>query len=104
MRILFDQGTPAPLRKYLADHEIRTAYEAGCSNLSNGALLAEAEARFDLLITTDKNLKHQQKLANRTLAIIVLPTTRWRAIQRNVQAVVEAVESIKPGSISELAF
>lgn len=64
MKILFDQGTPAPLRRQLTGHQIDTAYEQGWSTLSNGNLLRAAElAGYQLLITTDQNLRYQQKLA-----------------------------------------
>lgn len=61
MRILFDQGTPVPLRDHLAGHVIETAFELGWSTLENGALLAAAEQSFDLMITTDQKLRYQQK-------------------------------------------
>jgi hypothetical protein len=77
MRILFDQGTPAPLRGALSGHQVATVYELGWSTLSNGELLKKAEGAFDLLITTDQNLRYQQNLAGRQLAILVLMTTSW---------------------------
>ncbi len=55
MRVLFDQGTPAPLRHALALHEVSTAFELGWSNLGNGDLLREAEGRFEVFVTTDQN-------------------------------------------------
>jgi hypothetical protein len=60
VRILFDQGTPAPLRKYLEGHEVKTAAEMGWSRLTNGQLLDAAEDTFDLLITTDQQLREQK--------------------------------------------
>ena len=54
MRVLFDQGTPAPLRHALAPHEVSTAFELGWSNLGNGDLLREAEGRFEVFVTTLK--------------------------------------------------
>ena len=76
MRILFDQGTPVPLRQHLTSHLVDTAFERGWSTLRNGELLEVAEhARYDLLITTDQNLRYQQHLAARQLAIIVLLST-----------------------------
>lgn len=80
MRILFDQGTPVPLRRFFPDHQVSTAYAEGWSNFQNGDLLAAAEGRFDLFITTDKNLRYQQDLRGRTLAILVLRGQRrgWR--------------------------
>ena len=82
MRILFDQGVPLPLRDHLRNHEVRTAYELGWSMLRNGELLANAEVQFDALLTTDRNLKNQQKLSEVKLAILVLPTTSWPRLQR----------------------
>ena len=103
MRILLDQGTPAPLRDALTGHSVETAYELGWSKLSNGDLLAAAEAAaFGLLITTDHILRYQQNLSGRRLAILVLPTTRWRQIQARVAEVVSAVTSIRPGEYREL--
>ena len=77
MRILFDQGTPVPLRQHLSGHQVQTAFELGWSRLTNGDLLAAAEGKFDALVTTDKNLRYQQSIAGRKLAVLVLPTTSW---------------------------
>ncbi len=104
MKILFDHGTPAPLRRQLAGHEIATAYEMGWAKLSNGDLLAAAEMSFAAFITTDKNLRYQQNLVGRRLAILVLPTTSWPEIQRNMSKVVARVNALKPGDFVELSF
>lgn len=78
MRILFDQGTPVPLRRYLTSHVVDTAFERRWSALHNGVLLNIAEQEgYDLLITTDQNLRYQQRLADRQLSIIVLLSTSW---------------------------
>ena len=98
MKILFDQGTPAPLRRALTGQVVATAFEKGWSNLSNGNLLREAETEFDLLITTDKNLEYQQNLTGRRIAILVLPTTNWPEIQSHQTEVATAVNQIKPGA------
>lgn len=92
MRILFDQGTPAPLRHSLATHRVSTAYEKGWAGLGNGELLAAAETAFDALVTTDQNLKYQQNLTGRRLAILVLPTTSWPRMRRHVAEIVAAVD------------
>jgi hypothetical protein len=79
MRVLFDQGTPAPLRRLLVQHEVSTAYEQDWSRLKNGELLSAAElAGFEVFVTTDTNLRYQQNLATRTIAIVVLGTTSGR--------------------------
>lgn len=57
MKILFDQGTPVPLRRYLTEHSVTTAYEEGWSNLSNADLLKSAEDKgYQIFVTTDRNL------------------------------------------------
>jgi hypothetical protein len=104
MKILFDQGTPAPLRNELTGHSVATAGEMGWSGLDNGDLLREAEKSFDLLITTDQNLKYQQNLAGRQLAILVLMTTSWPKIQARIPDVVAAIAEIRPGDFRELSF
>ncbi len=102
MRILFDQGVPVPLRRFLSAHSVATAYERGWSGLSNGDLLAAAEAEFDLFVTTDQNLGYQQNLTGRRLAILVLPTTRWPEIQRHTSEIASVVAAIGPGEFREL--
>ena len=105
MRILFDQGTPAPLRKFLPGHEMTTAHERGWGNLQNGDLLRAAEAAgFDAIITTDQNLRYQQNLSNRRLAIVVLLTTSWPAIRPHAASVAAAISQLGPGSYVELSF
>ncbi len=102
MRVLFDQGTPVPLRDQLREHVVVTAYEAGWATLSNGELLTAAEEQFDLLITTDKNLRYQQTVVGRRIAILVLPTTSWPRIRAHAHLIVEAVREMKPGRLLEL--
>jgi hypothetical protein len=102
MQILFDQGTPVPLKHHLAPHTVATAFEMGWSALSNGDLLAAAEGKFDLLITTDQNLRYQQNLTGRQLAILVLPTTSWPQIREHTSQISAAVTSIQPGDYLEL--
>jgi hypothetical protein len=104
VRVLFDQGTPAPLRHLLPGHEVATAYECGWSTLKNGELLASAESRgFAVLITTDTNLKYQQNLATRTIAIVVLGTTSWPRIKAAAEVIVAAVNASVRGSYAEVA-
>ncbi|HEY3760786.1 MAG TPA: hypothetical protein VGN23_03470 [Verrucomicrobiae bacterium] len=104
MKILFDHGTPAPLRRELPGHEISTAYEMGWAELNNGDLLSAAEKSFEAFITTDKNLRYQQNLTGRRLAILVLPTTSWLEIQKHTDKVSSAIASLKPGDFIELSF
>lgn len=104
MRILFDQGIPVPLRRHLSGHTVSTAYELGWSDLTNGDLIAKAESQFDLLLTTDQNLRYQQNLRGRKLAILVLPTTNWPEIQKHTAGVASAVSGIQSGGYLELRW
>ena len=101
MKILFDQGVPVPLGRQLAEHVVDTAFERGWSNLRNSALLDLAERdRYQLLVTTDQNLRHQQNLAARGLAIVVLLPASWPRID-DIRAV---VEQIGPGQYMEVSI
>jgi len=70
--------------------------------LKNGELLETAEKLgFDILVTTDSNLKYQQNLVSRRIAIVVLSTPSWPRIQRAIPAVVGAIEAASQGSYIE---
>ena len=105
MKILFDQGTPRPLRHSLAARLVDTASERGRSDLDNGDLLEAAENEgYDLLITTDQNIRHQQDLANMNIAILVLLSTAWPLIQQKVDDISAAVNEMEPGELKEIAI
>ena len=104
MRVLFDQGTPVPLRQFLAKYDVSTAFERGWSQLGNGELLAAAEsAGFEVFVTTDRNLRYQQDLSGRRIAIVVLTTPSWPRIRRAVEAVTKAVDEAGAASFTELS-
>jgi hypothetical protein len=103
MLILFDNGTPAPLRALLTGHTVAEAIERGWDRLTNGELLNEAEAAgFEVLLTTDKNMRYQQDLARRQIAFVVLGNGQWPVLRRYVERVVSAVDAATPGSYVEV--
>jgi predicted nuclease of predicted toxin-antitoxin system len=105
MRLLFDQSTPVPLRGYLPEHDVRTAAQQGWATLKNGELLAVAETDgFDVLLTTDKNMRYQQNLAGRKIAVVVLGLQQWPSLRPHVQSVAEAIKAVKSGSYLEIDF
>ena len=104
MRILFDQGTPLPLREHLRNHTVVTAFELGWSDLKNGELLAAAEGSFDLFITTDQQIRYQQNLGGRRLAIVVLLTTSWPRIKTCIPQIQVAINRITPGEYLEITI
>jgi hypothetical protein len=103
VRVLFDQGTPVPLREALTQHEVAAAYERGWSTLKNGDLLDAAETGgFEVFITTDSRLRYQQNLAGRRIAVVCLLSTSWPRIHRALGAVVAAVGGSTTGSYTEV--
>lgn len=103
MRVLFDQATPLPIRTHLDQHVVSTAFAQGWDTLKNGELLTAAEqAGFDVLLTTDKNLRYQQNLKDRKIAIVVLGVQQWPQLRPHVQRVVEAVGAAASGSYVEI--
>ena len=100
---MFDQGVPAPLRKHLLGHEISTAFELGWNELNNGELIEAAEnAYFEILITTDQNLRYQQNLAKSNIAVVVLMSTSWPKIQTKLDVISAALEAVRPASYAEI--
>jgi len=104
MLVLFDNGTPRTLARYLIEHHAITEARArGWEELGNGELLDQAEASgFEVLVTTDKNLSYQQNLTGRKNAVVVLGQGRWTLIKPYVADVVAAINAAKPGCFAEV--
>jgi hypothetical protein len=100
VKILFDANTPAPLARFLRGHEVVRADELGWQGLENGALLDAAEqARFDLLLTCDQNVRYQQNFASRKLALVILSSNHWPTLRRIAARIATAVDFVQPGNI-----
>jgi len=104
VKILFDECMPQPLRRRLAEFEISTAQEMGWGRVKNGDLLKLAEDKFDAFLTSDQQLKYQQNLKGRKLAILVLSTNRWPQVKARTQEIIAAVLALKPGDYVELTL
>jgi predicted nuclease of predicted toxin-antitoxin system len=105
MRILFDQGTPAPLRRHLHPHSVDTVAERDWSTATNGDLLRLAEDDdYDVFITTDQNLRYQQNLKGRRLGLVVLMATSWPKIQKHIPAIELAITGVVGGGYKEVAI
>jgi hypothetical protein len=72
--------------------------------LKNGALLQEADIQFEAFITTDQNLKYQQKVVGRKISILVLPTNDWPTIRSKAEEIAAKVTLLKPGDFVELSW
>lgn len=102
MNILFDGCVPRALRNFLAGHQVKTAQQMGWGELQNGDLIRAAEVQFDALVTADKNIRYQQNVTDRKIAILVLPTNRWPALQPMTQQIAAAVNRLKAGEFEEI--
>jgi hypothetical protein len=103
MKVLFDQCTPVPLRRYLHPHVVDTAAERDWSRLRNGELLHQAESNhYDAFITTDTKLKYQQNLTKRTIRILALTSTSWPRIRKKTAEVRAALEALDEGGYAEV--
>jgi hypothetical protein len=102
MRVLIDECIDERFRNYLPGHDCHTARYAGMAGLSNGELLTAAEnARFDVFLTADQGIEHQQNLTGRDIAIIIFRTksNRLRDLLPHVPACLTHIDSIQPGQI-----
>lgn len=102
MRILFDEGMPRALKDRLTEHQVSTVQALGWSGLTNGELLKRAEKRFDVMLITDQNLRHQQNLKRFDISIIVFPSTRIDIISSLTEELKTALEGITRGVLIEL--
>ena len=102
MTILLDECVPRPLKRFLTGHSVQTAQQAGLGGYKNGQLLKAAEGAFDLLLTSDKNLRYQQNLSGRSLAILILSTNKRGKVIANGQRILDAVNRMKPNGFLEL--
>ena len=100
MRILLDHNVPVGVRSFLAGHEVRTIVEMKWRpQLENGELLNAAEtAGFDVLVTSDQNIRYQQNPKGRKLALVVLGSNIWPIVRSHGPAIAARVEAVKPGS------
>ena len=105
MRVLLDESLPERLRHFLSGHEVATVRWMGWSSTKNGKLLDLAEGRFDVLLTADQSLPHQQDLRNRQVAVIVLaaPDNQLETLKPLVPDVLQAIETIESGQWTQIS-
>jgi hypothetical protein len=103
MLVLFDHVTPGGVARSLEGHKVVKAKERGWDTLTNGDLLSVGEsAGFDVLLTADKNMRYQQNLAGRKIALVVLSTPQWPVVRLNLEKIAAAVNVATPGSYTEV--
>jgi hypothetical protein len=104
MKIILDESVPQNLRLLIGGgHTVVTTWHQGWSGLKNGALLYAAEAAgFDLFITADQEMRYQQNLAGRKMALLVLSTNNWSFIKAGIGGIMTAIQAVEPGSYTEV--
>lgn len=102
MRVLLDECVPWPMHRILTGHDCRTAQHQGWAGIKNGRLLELAENNFDLFITADQNLRYQQNLSGRRIAILELSTNKLRRIHEAAMLICNAIAAIKPAEFRRL--
>jgi hypothetical protein len=102
MKIILDECVPGFLRKALSHHDIVGVQYKGWSGIKNGELLRLVSAEFDVFITSDKNLRHQQNLSRYGLSVILLPSNQVPAIRAILSEIDAAVYRIQPGEFIQI--
>ena len=102
MKILLDESVPRLLKLRLPQLSISTVQEMGWAGLRNGELLRRAEEHFDDMVTADQNLRYQQNLSGRMLAILVLPSNQVPLVIRLVPAIETLLTTIQPGTVVDV--
>jgi predicted nuclease of predicted toxin-antitoxin system len=106
MRILIDECLPAALKGTLTalGHDCETVRRAGYGSKKNGELLTHAEGQWDVLLTSDRNIKYQQNLTGRNVSILILcaKSNRMKDLLPLMPGCVQALLSIQPGQVVEV--
>jgi len=103
MKVLFDNGTPKPISRRLIGHEVTHARQIGWHELENGELIQKAEkAGYDVLLSTDKNIRYQQNLTGRRIALVILGNSQWPLVRLHLDKIAAVVDACTPGSYREV--
>lgn len=104
-RVLFDENLPRLLRRKLPEFEIRTVQEEGWGSFRNGELLRRAEDSFDVLLTADRRMQYQQKLASFRIGVVVIDTPRLdlHLLEGSVDELRDAIASVERGQVIHVA-
>ena len=103
MKILFDHGVPKPIARSLTGHEVTYARLIGWHEMGNGELIQKAEqAGYEVLLSTDKNIRYQQNLTGRKIALVVLGNSQWPLVRLHLDKITATLNACKPGSYTEI--
>lgn len=104
MKVLIDESLPRYLKRMLPDQEAQTVPERGWAGIKNGELLQLAEDEFDVFLTADKNLRYQQNLKDRRLAIIEFPSNKLSVVKSLETELHDLLAQVTTGSYLTLTL
>ncbi|MBW4501255.1 MAG: DUF5615 family PIN-like protein [Scytonema hyalinum WJT4-NPBG1] len=104
MKIILDENLPRGLKRYLSAYEVTTVQEQGWAGFKNGELMTRIDGVYDVFLTSDKNLKYQQNLTGRRIAIIELPTNRLKLLETITDKILAEVESVSLGMYVQVSL
>ena len=102
MKVILDESVPIQTSRFIIGHEVTTVQREGWAGIENGDLLNLVDGRFDVMVLADKNLRYQQNLASRRIALVELPSNRWPILQKMAIQIAEAVNNARPGAYISL--
>jgi len=101
-KIILDENLPQPLRHCFPNHDIVTIQYQGWSGIQNGELIQLIDGVFDVLLTADKNLRYQQNITVRKIAIIELPFTRMDLLEPLIEKIEAAINNSSIGDYFQI--
>jgi hypothetical protein len=104
LNVLLDHNVPVQLISFLSNHTVRTAAQEGWDALLNGDLLMAANAYFDVFVTCDQNIVHQQRLTGRALAIVAVSTNIWPVIKADPARITQAIDAARAGTYQAVNY
>ena len=104
MKLLLDECVTSRLRHDLLGHEVFTVDDAGLKGLKNGALLHAASGKFDVLVTVDQKLSHEQDVSRYDIAVLVLiaRSNRHEELKSLIPLALQALSSVRPGNVIQI--
>ena len=102
MRVILDENVPVQTARFLIGHDVTTVQREGWAGIENGDLLNLVDGRFDVMVLADKNLRYQQNLSSRRIALVELPSNRWPILQRIAAQIADAVNKSSPVAYTSL--
>lgn len=102
MKVLLDEGVPRVIQKHLTNFSVLTVEDQGWRGVHNGELLSLMSPEFQVLVTTDKNISHQQNFAKHGISLIVLPSNKIPDVVALLNVIEEKISGVKAGEVVEI--